>query len=231
MSAPDLRLWQLPRGRNGLSRKLVAQSQKERLIAAVVRVAAAKGYQATSVADILKTAGVGRESFYKHFANREACFLAANDVLVADLERRIEAAYVQPEPWPDRARGGLAAALEWLSADPDVARVMMIEMGTVGPVASVRFRKAFKQLTSWLSDGPRPSDGLLDIAGIATGGVFSRIYEEVVLGRAAELPRLLPQLTFELMLPYFGTEDARREERKAAEILAASGGGAGTNDG
>lgn len=221
MSAPDLHLWRLPRGRHGLSRELVAQSQRERLIAAVVRVAAAKGYPATSVADILRAAGVGRESFYRHFANKEACFLAANDVLVADLERRIEAAYVQPEPWPDRAREGLAAALDWLAADPDIARVMMIEMGTVGPVASVRFRRAFKQLTSWLNDGPQPSGDLLDIAGIATGGVFSRVYEEVALGRAAELPELLPQLTFELMLPYLGAEDARREERRAVRSLAA----------
>ena len=36
----DLRLWRLPRGRHGLPRELVERSQRERLMAAVVRVSA-----------------------------------------------------------------------------------------------------------------------------------------------------------------------------------------------
>ena len=43
---------------------------RERLLAAVVRVTAAKGYEAMSVADILAEAGVGRESFYDLFATQ-----------------------------------------------------------------------------------------------------------------------------------------------------------------
>ena len=62
-SESDLRRWQLPRGRHGLPRELVARSQRERLLAAVVRVTATKGYESTSVADVLEEAGVGRESF------------------------------------------------------------------------------------------------------------------------------------------------------------------------
>lgn len=55
-SPKDLRLWRLPRGRHGLPRELVERSQRERLLAAVVRVSAAKGYETTSVADILAEA-------------------------------------------------------------------------------------------------------------------------------------------------------------------------------
>jgi AcrR family transcriptional regulator len=219
-SRQDLHLWKLPRGRHGLSPELVARSQRERLIAAVVRVTAAKGYQATSVADILKAAGVGRESFYRYFENKEDCFLAANDMLIDDLEAGVVEAYGQPAPWPARVRMGLAKVLTWLAADPDIARVMMIEMGTVGPVATERFHATFHRFTALLDDREKsleeaPVD-LPNLPSIAGGAVFARIYEEVALGDSRRLLEFLPQLSFELLLPYIG-EGAAAKERKAAE--------------
>jgi AcrR family transcriptional regulator len=220
----DLHLWKLPRGRHGLPRELVARSQRERLLAGVVRVTATKGYQATSVADILKEAGVGRESFYRHFKDKEDCFVAANDALVDDLEARAREAYDQPGGWPERVRRGLSAVLDWLATNPEVARAMMIEMGAVGPVANERFRVTFHRFTAPLDDGREFVDGVPDLPNLSTiagGAVFARVYEEVALGNAPKLPRLLPQLAFELLLPYLGESAARREQRKADKQLAA----------
>lgn len=218
----DLRFWKLPRGRHGLSRELVAQSQRERLLAAVVRVSAAEGYQSTSVADILAAAGVGRESFYKHFKDKEDCFIAANDALLGALEERVAEAYKGPGSWPERVRRGLAVTLEWFAADPDVARVMMIEMGTVGPIASDRFRSTFRRFITLLDDGRElieTAPDLPNLSSLAGGAVFARVYEEVALGNGAELPKLLPQLTFELLLPYIGEDAAREEQREATKTL------------
>ena len=215
----DLHLWKLPRGRHGLPREVVAQSQRERLLAAVVRVTAAKGYQASSVADILKEAGVGRETFYKHFNDKEDCFLTANDALVAELESEVRSAYEQPGSWSRRVRRGLVTTLHWFAASPEVARAMMIEMGTVGPIASVRFRETFSRFTALLDDGQElieDAPDLPNLANIASGAVFARVYEEVALGNTANLPHLIPQLTFELLLPYIGEEAAIRERDAAA---------------
>jgi AcrR family transcriptional regulator len=216
----DLHLWKLPRGRHGLPRELVARSQRERLIAAVVRVTAEKGYRATSVADILKAAGVGRESFYKYFDNKEDCFLVANDILVEDLEAQVADAYNQPQPWPAQVRSGLVATLDWLASNPDITRVMLIEMATVGPVAMSRFRQSFHRFTAMLEDGDQLAadtpDLLINRASIAGGAVFARVYEEVTIGNIENLSRLQPQLTFELLLPYIG-EEAAAVEREAAE--------------
>lgn len=215
----NLHLWKLPRGRHGLPRELVLQSQHERLLAGVVRVTATKGYQASSVADILKEAGVGRETFYKHFKDKEDCFVAANDALVANLETEVKRVYDQPGSWPQRVRRGLAATLEWFSASPEIARVMMIEMGTVGPIASSRFRETFGRFTALLDDGREAiadAPDLPNLSNVAGGAVFARVYEEVALGNATSLSHLLPQLTFELLLPYIG-EEAAAEERAAAE--------------
>ena len=97
--------WRLPRGRHGLPRELVERSQRERLLAAVVHVTVAKGYEATTVADILGEAGVGRESFYELFDDKLDCMLAAHKILVDDLETRVRAAYVRRDRGRADARG------------------------------------------------------------------------------------------------------------------------------
>lgn len=220
----NLHLWKLPRGRHGLPRELVLQSQRERLLAGVVRVTATKGYQASSVADVLREAGVGRETFYKHFKDKEDCFVAANDALIANLEAVVKEAYDGPGSWPERVRRGLAATLDWFAASPEIARVMMIEMGTVGPIASSRFRETFRRFTALLDDGREFIEvpDLPNLAHIAGGAVFARVYEEVALGNATNLSHLLPQLTFELLLPYLG-EEAAGSERDAARAGQAAG--------
>jgi len=215
----NLHQWKLPRGRHGLSPELVRQSQRERLLAAVVRVTATKGFQGSSVADILREAGVGRETFYKHFKDKEDCFVTANDTLVADLEAEVRHTYEEPGSWPQKVRRGLATTLAWFAASPEITRVMMIEMGTVGPIASARFRDTFRRFTTLLDDGSEliaDAPDLPNLSRIAGGAVFSRVYEEVALGNATTLLQLLPQLTFELLLPYLGEEAATSESEAAA---------------
>ena len=219
----DLRKWRLPRGRHGLPRELVERSQRERLMAAVVRVTARKGYDATSVADILDEAGVGRESFYELFDDKLDCLLAAHDVLVDHLEATIKAAYDQPGPWADRVRNSVAAMLEWFAADPAAARVTMVELAGVGSVARERFQDSFRRFSKLLEEGyderelgaarPQASE-------LAVGAGIARVYEEVVRGRAAELPGLLPELTYEILVPFVGEEVARAQQELATEALA-----------
>jgi hypothetical protein len=100
---------------------------------------------------------------------------------------------------------------------------MMIEMGTVGPVASTRFRETFSRFTALLDEGKELIEDapyLPNIANIAGGAVFACVYEEVALGNTVNLPQLSPQLTFELLLPYIGEEAAARERDAAASAAA-----------
>lgn len=218
----DLRKWRLPRGRHGLSRELVERSQRERLLAAVVRVIARKGYDATSVADILKEAGVGRESFYELFDDKLSCLLAAHTVLVDHLEATVKAAYEEPGPWADRIRKSIAAMLEWFAADPAAAKVTLVELAAVGPVSRERFQEYFRRFTKLLQDGYDEAElgaARPQAPELAIGAGIARVYEEVVNGRAAELLSLLPDLTYEVLVPFVGEEDARSQQRLAAETI------------
>lgn len=208
----DLRSWRLPRGRHGLPREIVTRSQRERLLAAVVQVTAEKGYDGTTVADILGEAGVGRESFYELFEDRRDCVLAAHALLVDDLEEKVRSAYEGPGEWVDRFRTGLAAALDWFASDPAAARFTLIEVGAVGPVFRIRFEDAFTRFVAVVDEGmpadvPRPEP--LSGASLAVGATLARVYREVAIDRTADLNGLLPGLTYELLVPFLGEEPAR----------------------
>jgi AcrR family transcriptional regulator len=220
----DLRLWRLPRGRHGLPRELVERSQRERLLAAVVRVSAAKGYEATSVADILEEAGVGRESFYELFADKQDCMIAARALLIEDLADAIGAAFEEPGTWIDRVRNALAASLDWFAADPIAGRVLMLELAALGPVSREIFQEEYDRFIRLLDEGldgngPRPE--VPGATGLAVSVVFARIYDEVARGRTDGLPQMLPELTYEVLVPFLGEAAAREEERRAAAMQAA----------
>lgn len=217
-SPKDLRLWRLPRGRHGLPRELVERSQRERLLAAVVRVSASKGYEATSVADVLEEAGVGRESFYELFDDKQDCMLAARRLLVEDLAETVAAAYEEPGPWIDRIREALAATLGWFAADPAAGRVLMLELAAMGPISRDVFQDEFDRFTQLIDsglDGGQPPEVPL-ATGLAVSAIFARIYDEVARDRAEQLPRMLPELTYEILVPFVGEAAAREQERRVA---------------
>jgi AcrR family transcriptional regulator len=218
-SRENLRRGRLPSGRHGLPREFVTRSQRERLLAAVVRATAAKGYAATTVGDILVEAGVGRESFYEHFDDRLDCMLAAHRVLLDEIEAEIRAAYSAPGTWPERVVGALAVTLAGLASDLAAARFNVVEMSTVGPAFRTLFQDDFERFVSLLeqtvpSDGPVPPLG--SAASLAIGATVAMIYREVTAERTADLPDLLPDLAYEFLLPFLGERRAREEQRRAA---------------
>jgi len=58
-------------------------SQRERIFAAVVATVAEKGYEATTVADLSDLSGVSKSSYYEHFDDTQAGFLATIEAIVA----------------------------------------------------------------------------------------------------------------------------------------------------
>src|SRR5437763_11285936 len=75
----------LPRGRHGLSREQVVGSQRGRIFRAMAETMARKGYAATSVSEVLRAAGVSRETFYEQFSSKEECFIAAFEAAVGSV--------------------------------------------------------------------------------------------------------------------------------------------------
>ncbi len=140
----------LPRGSHGLDRELVVASQRTRLLEAVGRAVADKGYASATIDDIVRGAGVSKKTFYEHFRDKEDCFLAAYETAAGELFERVRAAQHEPGDWLERARAGIRAYLRWLAGDPALARVFLIEVAAAGPRAAAcreRLRDRYAELT------------------------------------------------------------------------------------
>jgi AcrR family transcriptional regulator len=207
--------WRPPRGRHRLPPEVIARSQRERLLEAAVRVVAEKGYAATTIADLTREAGISRTTFYAMFDDKETCFLAAYDGAVDALVRRVAVAYEAEEGWPRRVRAGLAALLEALASEPDVARLALIDVGAAGPGAQRRYRAALQRLTPFFDEGRDFAPGGRNLPAntsrMAIGAVAGLVSDELAEGGAERLPDLLSDVLFATLVPYIGPEAAARE--------------------
>jgi AcrR family transcriptional regulator len=212
--------WRPPRGRHRLPPEVIARSQRERLLDAAIDVVAEKGYAATTVADLTREAGISRTTFYEMFEDKEACFLAAYDAAVDVLTRRVATAFEAERGWPTRVRAGLEALLSSLAAEPQLARLALVDAGTAGPGAQRRYRAALQRMTPFFDEGrdyaPNGRTLPANTSRMAIGAVVGLIADELKEGRAEQLPELLPEVLFATFLPYIGPTEAAREVGEGA---------------
>jgi AcrR family transcriptional regulator len=165
------------------------------------------------VADVLKGAGISRKTFYEHFADKEACFLAAYESIFAAMLERMRAAYAAEEAWPQRISAGLAALLDLLASEPGYARASIVEALAAGQNAIDRRNVAFAVLQGFF-DPARPEvpdHGVPAIVVEATiGGIHEILYRRIVAEGAAGLRALHPELTYLALSPFVGSDAATR---------------------
>jgi AcrR family transcriptional regulator len=111
--------------------------QRARILDAMARVAAERGFAAATVADVVRAAGVSRTTFYEQFASKDACFLEAYRHGVDAVDDRIRAAVhaAGPAGWRAQLRAGIRGYLDALVADPALARTSLQEVHAAGPDA------------------------------------------------------------------------------------------------
>ena len=210
---------QLPRGRHGLSRETVTESQRARIIESMIEAVADRGYQETRVADVVGRAGVARATFYDLFDDIEDCFLATYDHVSARLFETASAGFNQKvdAPWAERIRTSMAAFLELLADWPEGARFAIVEVLGAGPRALVRRDAVLRQFSEFVEAGRNQSSNELPgITSVAiVGGINELLYSEVIHGATTRLPARLPDIVYWITQPFLGPEGAAAERDRA----------------
>jgi AcrR family transcriptional regulator len=210
----------LPAGRHGLPREFITQNQRERIITALVDTVAERGYNATTVAHITKAASVSRRTFYEHFADKEACFLAAYDMVADHIRASMRAAAESFGDWPQQVRAALATMLRFLASEPELARLTMIEPVAAGGEIAARHRASMQGFVAILKAGRPQHSGERPLPEATeetlVGGIVSLIVREISASRTADLEQLLPDLVELILAPYLGIEEAERLARSDA---------------
>jgi AcrR family transcriptional regulator len=202
----------LPGGFHGLSRQQIADSQRERLMAAMAEAVAAGGYRATTITELTKSASVSSRDFYELFESKEDCFLATFDAVVEHLDALIRQAVAEEGSWADQVIAAIRAFLEFFAAEPDLARLCLLESPSATPTIAARFREAVLTCAPGLAVGrgelEDPDSLPPETEGTIVGGAVSLATRSLLTGRAEDLPALLPDLTEFVLGSYLGSERA-----------------------
>ena len=216
----------LPRGRHGLPPSVVARSQRNRLIAGTAEVMAAKGYANATVADIVSAAGVSRDVFYDHFADKQNAFLEAQQFATQAILNTCAAAYFSVSDWPERVWRALDAMLKLIAEHPAIAHLRLVECYAAGEAAIRSIEEFVRAATIFLEEGFTYREENRALPRLCTqaisGAVLEVLSRGVARGESAELPRHLPQLTYISLVPFMGTEEAIRAVTQARTTLAPS---------
>lgn len=181
----------LPRGRHALAPDVVLRDQRERLVAAVPGVVAERGYQAMSVADIVKAAAVSRNAFYKNFSDKQECFAAAHEVSHERLFETLAGPCESAATIEERVELSLAAGLDALASDPDMARLLFVEAPSAGEEMALRYHEWLQRYGTLLhAAAPDLPPGLSpapEVEQVIVGGLASRAASKLLQGEAAKL--------------------------------------------
>jgi len=194
--AAQLREKKLPPGR-GTPREEAERNQRERLFAAIVATVAEKGYEATTVADLVKLSGVSRSAFYKHYDDKQACFLAAIEAMVEPALQRVAGDESAP-PGIERARRAFESLIELIVAQPAASKMCIVEIYAAGPEGAALLDRSMDSVTALaaqlLEQVPERQGLPKELVRALVGGIQKVIHKRLYRGQEEELLELVPQL-------------------------------------
>ena len=196
-----------------------SESLRHLILAAMIRVVGRKGYKETAVADVIDEAQTSRTTFYKYFADKQDCFLAAYEMLVERVFGEVLANCDGEATWMARMTGGMTTIVDLFAIEPALARTAVVEVAAAGADARQLHWDAITSFTEYLDAGRELAEGKElpeNISLMSAGAVSGLIFDELLAGRADQLPDRLPDLLFAMLVPYDGPQAAAAEMRRVA---------------
>jgi len=196
---------------------LASQSQRQRIVDGMIESCGEKTYAATTISDIVARAHISRTTFYKHFDDKRACFDAAIDYCIGQLQEVAAAAHSPADAPGDAARMAATAVVGALAARPGLAQVLTGDAMAVEPQVIERYRRAtIPALEALWSQNGDTAEVHTD-PRLAFGQVQVLILNQIATGKPDRLRELLPEIVYLAVSPFGGHEEALRQSRLAGK--------------
>ncbi|HEX5762361.1 MAG TPA: TetR/AcrR family transcriptional regulator [Solirubrobacterales bacterium] len=193
----------------------------DRMLEAILVASGELGYEQVAVKDVLERAGVSRATFYKHFPDKEECFVQAHGDACEWLGKRLLAAAKHGGTWREGLRAALTELLEFCANQPAIAKAVIVEVHAAGPRALAQREDLMERLSRALDSARRevPSRQAPPpvTCSFMVGAIDTLVAAKLMDGDAATAPELLPGLLYFVVKQYLG-EEAAWEEMTAAPV-------------
>jgi AcrR family transcriptional regulator len=203
---------------------ILSSPDRDRILQAMADSCAERGYSETTIGAVVESAGVSRDSFDSHFADKEDCALAALNKIISETLTAVSMADGESLE-PERRMLQIKAIVELMFARPSYARLGFIQ---ARQGATQRAHDSYASAAHVLAlmmervpgSGAGPPAGA---ARAALGGAEAVVRRELAARRDRRLQELLPDFVYAALVPFVGQKEALRQSRVATELVAEEG--------
>jgi len=177
-----------------------ASAYRSRLIEGLAHSVAAKGYADTTVADIVREAGVSKRTFYECFATKNDCLIALYVAASHGALKVLKDAIDPARDWKTQVEHAMQAYLACLASNPALLRTLFIEILGLGPEGLQVRRRMNQELADFVvqvvgAGHPHSAQDTAHTAVMAmavVGGINELVLQAIEDGRTAQLATLTP---------------------------------------
>ena len=170
---------------------------RTRLLHGIAQAAGDKGYADTTIADIVREAGVSRRTFYEHFATKGECFIALYEAANRNTLAVLREAIDPRDEWHTQLDRALVAYLGSMAQNPALLRSLSMEILGLGAEGMAARRRVNQELCRFMlevvnegSGGSRKSPLTPAMALAVVGGINELVLQAIEQGRADQLAQL-----------------------------------------
>jgi AcrR family transcriptional regulator/DNA-binding MarR family transcriptional regulator len=196
------------------SHKQLRETQRSRLIAAVIGAVEANGYAGLTVRDVVTRARISRKAFDDIFEDLEDCFLAAFEQTLARGCEIARSAFAGEDGWRSGMRAALLATLSAMEQERGLARLCTIDSLSAGPRVLERRGQALAEFAQAIDGGRAAATRARPMpltADAIAGAVAELLHVSLRRENNVPLTDLLGSLMSSIVLPYLGPAAARQE--------------------
>ena len=169
---------------------------RSRLLEGMAHAVAAKGYAATTIADIVREASVSRRTFYEHFDGKAECLVALYEAASHNALKVLRHALDPSQPWDTQVEQALAAYFGSLASNPVLMRTLYVEILGLGPAGLAARRRVNDEIAGFMLDVVNGGRGRRQplspqMAMAVVGGINELVLDCIERDRVPHLPDLV----------------------------------------
>lgn len=189
--------------------------KRQRILKGMLVSVGTHGYEHTTVQDAITNAGLYRQAFYDNFEDKQDCYLHAIDAGSAWIELAMRQAIAGEPTWRGRLRGALGGLLTYLDEHPEIGRALIVEVHAAGGAAVGKRTEAMERAVAMMDLAREESEDSAPAisAEAVVAGILAVLHTRLAARQEDGFARLLPELMYLAVLPYFGAEAAAAEMR------------------
>ena len=181
----------------------------ERVLRAMAAVVSEKGYQETTVAEIVERARTSQRTFYEYFGNKEDAMVAALDSGSAQMLAAALPAFRRATDWKHSVHDTQEAMFRFAAEEPEYGRLGAVEMYGAGKRALEQRETVTEGMEGLLAVGYELAPDTPPIAAEAIGGaLYALLYDFVKAKGPRRLLELVPTAVYVTLAPFLSAEEA-----------------------